>query len=500
MMQRGLPLFNRTTMNPRLSEPSTDRILTLARPIILVVILLFLFTTHASPAIHGVPQTPVALGILGEGYSTPDIVDPELVIGAVLNVTVVVDNIPPIIDASQGGLQGFDISISYNSTMLNVVDIGLRPYYCSSSDGCLYSNANENQMLILNNTIDSANGIARFAAITTDPGLRAPDAGVLFKISFKILALGFTTISIIQNVSQLYGFSNHCAQFLSYTAANATLDNRRPFRLIANPSSLLFSPDQSKSANVTVYRVNSAGDGDVTLLLSGIATTQITYSFNPRTASLNGPHGVFSFNSNLTISTSPGTSIATYHLEIIAQLSSTLNQLHQARLNFTLYVGTQPGSIPAIITPIHSPSFQGSDSNTLTTTAPRYPSLPLLGRFNIITATIAGAPVTFTQNVCGGTAPYQASWKFGDGNYTTTKQDREGIGASTSHTYAAPGPYQVNLIITDGTGQTFTTSQTITVSPIPQASPLMGTIAAATVVLAIALILAVVYIRRRGRS
>lgn len=55
------------------------------------------------------------------------------------------------------------------------------------------------------------------------------------------------------------------------------------------------------------------------------------------------------------------------------------------------------------------------------------------------------------------------SWSFGDGTGSTEH--------SPSHTYAAPGQYQVTLVVTDATGQTGSTTQTITVEEDPPPEP-----------------------------
>jgi hypothetical protein len=458
-----------------------------------------LLTIHAAPSVQANTQTPVTVSIFAETYTATEIVDPTLTIGRELNITVAANNIPPIIDASQGGLAGFDLSLSYNSTMLKVVDSGLQSPFCSASDGCLYARASTSQIVILNNTVDSANGVARSAMIVSDPNLRAVGQGVLIKFRFKILALGLTPISIIQNVSQLYGFSDHCGQFLSYTSAGLSLDNRRPYRLVASPPSISISPGQSGSVNVTLSRVNSAGDGNVTLLLSGIRIGSITYGFIPRTSRIDGSRGILSFNSNLTIFTSPNTPKGTYHLEIVAQLDSiTLNQFDQARLNFTLYVGYPVG--PPVLGPVGLHSSQTPYVNLVSPSVPGNPPLPLTGTFIIAGPAVAGVPVTFTPNICGGTAPFEIAWKFGEGNATTVRLDGPGTGPSISHRYAAAGSYQIIMTIRDAAGRTSTTSQTILVSEASRASPLVGTTETGIILLSFFLLISLLYLRRRYKS
>jgi PKD repeat protein len=76
--------------------------------------------------------------------------------------------------------------------------------------------------------------------------------------------------------------------------------------------------------------------------------------------------------------------------------------------------------------------------------------------FNPPTGGTAGSPVSFTGSGFdpdGSIVAY--SWNFGDGSL--------GSGASTSHTYSAPGTYTVTLTGTDSSGQTGTTSHQVTI-------------------------------------
>lgn len=72
------------------------------------------------------------------------------------------------------------------------------------------------------------------------------------------------------------------------------------------------------------------------------------------------------------------------------------------------------------------------------------------------TSPLVGQSVLFTAAVSGGTTPYSAAWNFGDG--------ATGIGASVSHTYTAPGTYNVVLTVTDGVGSAVTVMKVVTVA------------------------------------
>ena len=68
---------------------------------------------------------------------------------------------------------------------------------------------------------------------------------------------------------------------------------------------------------------------------------------------------------------------------------------------------------------------------------------------------------TFTDTSTDDGTVSSWSWDFGDTN-TSTDQNPE-------HTYAAPGTYAVQLIVTDDLGATDTTSQDVTVEQAPVA-------------------------------
>jgi len=70
-------------------------------------------------------------------------------------------------------------------------------------------------------------------------------------------------------------------------------------------------------------------------------------------------------------------------------------------------------------------------------------------------------PVQFTGTATGGTPPYTWAWQFGDGA-TSTDQN-------PTHTYTAPGTYQVHLTVTDSAQATATDGATATIvqAPLP---------------------------------
>lgn len=72
-----------------------------------------------------------------------------------------------------------------------------------------------------------------------------------------------------------------------------------------------------------------------------------------------------------------------------------------------------------------------------------------------------GTPTAFTD-LTGGT-PTSWRWDFGDGSPPSTVQN-------PTHLYAAPGTYNVKLVVTSGTGCVDSVTQPVVVHPLPQAS------------------------------
>jgi adhesin/invasin len=70
----------------------------------------------------------------------------------------------------------------------------------------------------------------------------------------------------------------------------------------------------------------------------------------------------------------------------------------------------------------------------------------------------AGAPVTYTAVTESGVTNATYQWTFGDGNSTTV------TGKTTSHGYAAPGTYHVQLTVTTADGRSGNTSRDIKVN------------------------------------
>ena len=91
--------------------------------------------------------------------------------------------------------------------------------------------------------------------------------------------------------------------------------------------------------------------------------------------------------------------------------------------------------------------------------------LPLSSSFGYSPSVpVAGATVTFTSTVNGGTAPYLYSWNSGDGNTRN--------GPSFGHVYTNAGNYSIILTVTDSTGNIAREAQQVNVrSTSPSSRP-----------------------------
>ena len=404
------------------------------------------------PSAYGASSTPM-ISVQGEYYSSSDIVDPSLVPGASVNVTVQAANLPSIVDRSDGGLQGFDITLTYDSNILRPELTAFNGPFCSNIDECIFANLTDRDFLTFKNQTDVSGGTLRIGMVVYSPMNRAVSAGVLFKVEFLVVGLGVTPVQVDTASSFLIGFSQACGLSISYpdyTVQNAYLDNRRPWIVTASPTSTSLPPGASARVNVTVIRVNS--DGNVTLLIPS-GGLPFAYSFSPRTGILNEAKGLLNFTSTLTLNASSAASLQTYVIPIVAHDTFSPGGFREYRLNYTVTVDPvfakmsmyQSASNPYSRVSLSVVSGVGYGSSD--------PVLPLLANFTLASS---DTNVTFAAIVCGGTLPYTYTWDFGDG---TT-----GTGRSIVHVYSRSGNFVVTLKVEDVGGQSFSATQTISVN------------------------------------
>ncbi len=442
-----------------------------------------------------------SLLVFSDDYSSSNIVDASLVKGSAFNMSVEASYLPPITDESSGGIEGFDISINYNSSILKADEASFNAPLCPSSEGCVFD-LPPNDTFSFAKSLNSPLGTSRLAMVVLGPGHRASSSGatstpaLLFRVQFEVVGRGVTPIQIQRGLSGLIGFAKGCGQIISsYTVANGSFDNRPPIVISANPSSISVPQGGYGSTSVTVTRVsNLYADLNVTLLLSGVTAEMMTsYSFKPRSVIL--PAGVLSFTSNLTIATSTGTPPGNYALEVVGV--SSVDSSFPYRLNFTLSVKSltlQPLGLP----PHGSASPVEAGTGDFGMIGPL--QLPLLASFNVSASPLAGSVATFTPTVCGGAPPYSLGWSFGDGVTVGGNLMSSGTSSVMSHSYSAPGTYNAILTVTDANGASFTSSQMVAVRGGEFSTSNLPLIASAGVTFTLVLaIVSLTYLSRRSR-
>jgi PKD repeat protein len=309
---------------------------------------------------------------------------------------------------------------------------------------------------------------------------------ILFRASFLVVGQGRSPITIQDNLSQLIGYTGGFCQPLSnFTVENGSFDNRPPFYLSVNPSSIMIVAGNSGSVTVTVNATRPGGNINATLVLSGIIPEYHTnYTFNPRTRLLNSTSPIFT--STLTIATALNSQLGTHPLEIVGAVPSA-DQHFSYRFPFNLTITNM-----LLLAPF-SPAQTRPSSQTISAAIPSSSSTipPVLATFTFPSVATVGSPVSFSATIWCGTAPYSYAWNFGDGTTST--------GVSTTHTFATTRPYSVSLTVTDANGKSFTSQQTVYVEGGSPASSLdTPTILGGFLsVLLILLIGAIILIRRR---
>jgi len=414
---------------------------------------LLLVTVHTFNPVRPPPLTTYAsnpvVSILGESSSSPDIVDPGLLPGSILNITVQASNLPPVLNEISGGIQGFDITLDYNASILRPIFAGSITPFCTLDEGCIFANLTRTQVYNFADTTSTANGAIREGMIVYNQQNRASISGILFKVQFQVIGRGVSPIALDQNHSTLIGFSNGCGSSITnYTVTDAVFDNRQPWRVLASPASITLAPGGMGKVNVTVVRVNS--DGNVTLIMPNAYTPVQNYPvFNPRTGILDIQSGKTNFTSTLTFNVTTTATPNSYSLPIIAHDSFIAGGFREYRLNYTLVVSSTAAPIASPASSDITGPIAINVVGTPVQTSIAYPSLPLVANF-----TFAQSPnetITYAAIVCGGTPPFSYHWDFGDG---TT-----GTGGGVNHHYTPSSTYVVTLTVTDSNGISFSSTQ-----------------------------------------
>ena len=404
--------------------------------------------------VYGVSPTPL-ISVQDENYPFSNITDPSVTPGTFLNFTVQGSNLPSIIDNADGGIQGFDITVTYNSSILHPVLASPNSPFCSTFDGCLFANLTQSQFRVFANQMNISAGTLRLGMAVYNEAARVSGDGVLFKIEFLVISRGVSPVKIDSSNSLLIGFAQNCGASTVYSVQNSILDNRPPWIITASPASATVMNGSYVIITTTVARVNS--DGSVTLLIPTGSYPFLSYTFTPRTASLDASKGIYSFSSSLQLNAAANAPAGSYMIQIIGHDANQSGGSREYRLNYTVtvdpparYLAHSSAAAPASQ---DSSILKNQSSPTFSSTGP---SLPLLANFTLAPSLSNGLSISFAPIVCGGISPLTYSWSFGDGATTS--------GAIASHTYASPGTYIVTLTVKDSSGASFTATQNVTVN------------------------------------
>jgi hypothetical protein len=477
----------------------------LPRPLILITLSVLLLGAlpHFAPMLAA-GDSQITLSVFSEDSFSPNLVDPTFVVGSSFNITVVASNLPPVVDQNSGGLAGFDISLTYNASVIRPEKAGFNAPFCPASDGCIFD-VPKNDTITTASLINTPPGTLREAMVALGPGHRAVlptirgQPAFLFRATFDVVGKGLAPIKIQQAASQLLGFSTGCGSLLAFTTMDGSFDNRAPFRITATPLTPTVAPNGSVNMQVNVSLVNSAGNGNVNLYLSGIIVSQNTpqfkFQFTPASGTLFGPSGMNSFGSSLQIIAAPApvTPPGSYSLTIAGVITSPASNHFQYNYNFTLTVTGSGASTYAV------PLASTTRVQQILTTAQTNPVSGLLAAFTTSSSPTVASPITFhAVAVWCFISPYTLHWDFGDGT--------SGTGNPASHAYSTPGTYTATLNVTDSSGKSYLSSQTLTIpanspQPVPPPPGVNITLLSSLILLALFFITAaVLFVRRRRKS
>jgi len=465
---------------------------------LVLILSLSLLVLHPLP-LKVAGDSSVLLSVFSEDSSSPNLVDPTFTLGSSFNFTVQASNIPPVADQGSGGLSGFDVTLAYNASVLKTSQVGFSSPFCPISDGCIFDMP-KNDTMTTSSSLDSPPGTMRFAIVVLGPSHRASlpslpgQPAILFRVTFQVVGKGVTSVNIQQASSELVGFASGCGSLLSFNVQNGSFDNREPFRVSASPPSGAVNPGQILSVLVNVSRVNSAGDGDVNLTLSGLIPSMNmgspAFVFAPKYGSLDAAFGLYSFTSTLKINTTAQSPLGSYTLAIIGVIPAPAVNTFQYNRNFTLTIDPGPYVSPTIST-IPQAASQPARGPQASSVDPVQQDL--LASFNVSSSPIAGSTATFIAvAVWCSTSPYAIHWDFGDGSSSTSNP--------ASPSYSSAGTFTVTLTVTDMGGNTHTSARAIAVNAAPQSPPPLNTVLIESVILLILVLVAgSLFLRRRGK-
>ncbi len=312
------------------------------RPFLLITVLLALqflvSTTNTANA-----GTPTFLGIWSPDYVSPDIVDPLLGPTSIFTLDVNVTDIPPVVDEFHGGMIAFDIRVAYDPAVLKATSTVFKSPECPLPE-CLFDPNPLAHAFVFAQTINTSAGTIQLAVALANQ--TAAGSGTLFRIVFEVQTKGYTTIDILETVSQIIGPVSDTDPFvqpLPYQSVDGSFDNRDPFSLSTNPPSAGVGLGATITADVNVYLVwKKANFTDIVSLTASGQPPDTTVILTP-------DFGVVNFTSQMAIATSATTPRGSYQIMITAT-----SVPFAASKNFTLLVDVRDVAVTAVTA---SPTF-----------------------------------------------------------------------------------------------------------------------------------------------
>ncbi len=130
------------------------------------------------------------LSVFSEDYFATDIADPTFTTGSKITLDILAEDLPPIVDPTHGGINAFDITVTYDPTVLKATQASASPPVCFSDIySCLFDGG-----FTVTKEVDNPPGTTRLAIVLL--GTAVTGTGILFSIEFQVVARGFTVIEI----------------------------------------------------------------------------------------------------------------------------------------------------------------------------------------------------------------------------------------------------------------------------------------------------------------
>ncbi len=276
-------------------------------------------------------QSTTTLGIFSPDSLGPDLIDPLSTPGSVFSIDVIMTDAPPIVNATSGGVNGFDITVTYDSSVLKSTSAGYQTPPCNPP--CLFDNPNSFQL-------SKRVGDSTELAVTIFNGVTT-GSGTVYTITFQVAGVGFTPLTILDNAT-ITGPVGGTPIILPRQVSSGSFDNRPSFALSITPGSGSIVAGGTVSTNVSVTTVAGPPQPVTLSVISGLPTGA-TASFSP-------PTGTFPFTSALSVTVPTGAASASYPILIRANCPScALGTGFKADTAFTLTVGIADMAVVSII-------------------------------------------------------------------------------------------------------------------------------------------------------